>query len=275
MDALERPLGAGRSTLANVLTAPTFSDAFGGVYRGKTVLVTGHTGFKGSWLCLWLQALGARVVGYALRPPTEPNLFALAGIGGLIDDIDGDIRDVSRLRSVVRDLRPACVFHLAAQPIVRRSYEEPVETFDINVIGTAAILDAVRDRGVVTPVLLVTSDKSYATSDWPFAHHENDRLGGHDPYSASKAAAELIIRSFCASYGAYPSSPLGMMATGRAGNVIGGGDWAADRLDPGLHPATGARKADPCTRALSHPPMAARPGAALRVPDSGGRLAAI
>ena len=195
-------------------------DAFWG---GRRVLVTGHTGFKGAWLTLWLQALGAEVTGLADGVPTSPSLHALVG-GDEGERVD--VRDAAAVRAAVERARPSVVLHLAAQPLVRRSYDAPAETFAVNVQGTAHVLDAVRAVGGVDAVVVVTSDKCYApveASDW--GHRETDPLGGHDPYSASKAAAEIVAAAYRSSY----DLPL---ATARAGNVIGGGDWGADRLLP-------------------------------------------
>ncbi|MGH2947327.1 MAG: CDP-glucose 4,6-dehydratase [Solirubrobacteraceae bacterium] len=188
-------------------------------WSGRRVLVTGHTGFKGSWLALWLRALGAEVSGFAGPPPTEPSLFELARVGELVDDGRGDVRDAGAVRAAVAGAE--VVFHLAAQPLVRASLEDPAGTFDVNVIGTAHVLDAARDAVIVC----VTSDKCYAPGE--HAHSEGDPLGGRDPYSASKAAQELVASAYRESFGV-------RVATARAGNVIGGGDWARDRLLPDL-----------------------------------------
>ena len=185
------------------------------------MLVTGHTGFKGAWLALWLHALGARVTGFAAGPPTAPSLFEAARVGELVDDIRGDVRDAGAVRSACERARPELVFHLAAQAIVRAALDDPAGTYAVNVLGTAHVLEAARDAAVVC----VTSDKCYAPGDGP--HVEGDPLGGRDPYSASKAAQELVA-------GAYRSSLGVRVATARAGNVIGGGDWGRDRLLPDL-----------------------------------------
>lgn len=196
-----------------------------GFWAGRRVLVTGHTGFKGSWLALWLQALGADVTGLSDAVPTTPSLFELARVHENLHDIRCDVRDADGVAAAVREARPEVVLHLAAQPLVRRSFAAPAETFAVNVLGTAHVLDAVRSEAAdtVKSIVVVTSDKCYAPG--PGAHPEDDPLGGDDPYSASKAAAEHVCASYRDSYGL----PL---ATGRAGNVIGGGDWGADRLMP-------------------------------------------
>ena len=191
-------------------------------WAGRSVLVTGHTGFKGAWLTLWLESLGASVTGVSLEPPSSPSLHALVGAA---DSSPVDVRDAGAVADVVRAAAPSVVFHLAAQPLVRRSYAEPAETFAVNVQGTAHVLDAVRAVGGVDAIVVVTSDKCYEPHDGEFGHRETDPLGGRDPYSASKAAAEVV----CAAYRSSFSLPL---ATARAGNVIGGGDWGADRLLP-------------------------------------------
>ncbi len=203
-------------------------NAFGGAYRGRRVLVTGHTGFKGSWLCLWLQALGAQVSGIALDPPSEPNHWDLLKLS--INDDRVDLRDEAALRRVFAAQRPEMVFHLAAQPLVRRSYDEPVTTWATNVMGTLHVLEAVRSTPDVRAVVVVTTDKCYENREWPWAYRECDRLGGHDPYSASKAGAELAVASYRSALMQHPSAPL--LATARGGNVIGGGDWSQDRLIP-------------------------------------------
>jgi len=189
------------------------------------VLVTGHTGFKGSWLVLWLQRLGAEVTGFAAPPPTSPALFELARVGELVDDVRGDVRDLDAVMGVVARAAPEIVLHLAAQPVVRRAWRHPAETFAINTLGTAHLLDAVREHTPAAAVVVVTSDKCYADPDSGRRFREEDRLGGTDPYSASKAAAELVAASYRESLGV-------RAATARAGNVIGGGDWAEDRIVP-------------------------------------------
>jgi CDP-glucose 4,6-dehydratase len=204
-------------------------------YQGRNVLVTGHTGFKGSWLTLWLHHLGAHVTGYALEPPTEPSHFQASGIADiLVEDARGDIRDAELMSTAMRLAAPDVVFHLAAQPIVRASLAYPRETFDVNVVGTASVLDAVRllDRPCV--VVVVTSDKCYRNDSQVWGFREIDPLGGHDPYSASKAGSELVVDAYRSSY--FPVERIDehgvRLASARAGNVIGGGDWAEDRIVP-------------------------------------------
>jgi CDP-glucose 4,6-dehydratase len=192
------------------------------------VLVTGHTGFKGAWLCAWLQLLGAQVYGYALPAATSPSLFQAARISRGMRSIEGDVRDHDALARAVEETRPEVVLHLAARAIVRQSYADPVDTFSTNVLGTVNLLDAVRRSDSVRAVVVVTSDKCYENREWFWSYREKSALGGRDPYSASKACAELVTRAYRDSY--FESGPW--VATARAGNVVGGGDWADDRLVP-------------------------------------------
>lgn len=203
---------------------------FNDVYRGKRVLITGHTGFKGSWLAMWLQQLGADITGIALPPASSPNHWDLLNLS--IDDRRLDIRDSNALQRVIEEKKPEVLFHLAAQPLVRRSYRDPLETWSANVMGTANLLEACRQQSGLLGVVVVTTDKCYENREWPWGYRENDRLGGHDPYSASKAGAELVVASYRQSFFNSEFSPL--LATARAGNVIGGGDWSEDRLIPDL-----------------------------------------
>ncbi|MEO7692145.1 MAG: CDP-glucose 4,6-dehydratase [Sphingomonas sp.] len=202
-----------------------------GAWTGRRVLVTGHTGFKGSWLSLWLNAMGAEVTGFALAPPTEPSLFEAARIARIIRHVEGDVRDLAAVRAVVEAARPEVIFHLAAQPLVRLSYVEPVETYATNVMGTVHLLEAARRTAGVKAIVCVTSDKCYENREWIWPYRESDPMGGHDPYSSSKGAAELVVSAWRRSFFA-DGGPL--LASVRAGNVIGGGDWAADRLLPDL-----------------------------------------
>ena len=205
-----------------------------GFWTDKTVLVTGHTGFKGGWLCLWLQSLGARVVGYALAPATIPSLFEAADVGHGMASLTGDVRDLARIKAVIAEHDPQIVFHLAAQPLVLTSYQDPLETYSTNVMGTAHVLEAVRAARSTRVIVCVTSDKCYENQDWVWGYRESDHLGGYDPYSSSKGCAELVIAAYQRSF--FPAEDYGRhraaVASVRAGNVIGGGDWAADRLVP-------------------------------------------
>ena len=207
---------------------------FNNSYHNKTVLVTGHTGFKGSWLSIWLSELGAHVVGFSLEPPSDPNNFVAARLKNKIGHLHGDIREIDQLSAAFREYQPEFVFHLAAQPLVRRSYADPVETYSTNVMGTLQVLEAVRRHGGVRAVVVVTSDKCYENREWSWGYREIDRLGGFDPYSNSKGCAELMTAAYRNSF--FPVSRHAehgvALATARAGNVIGGGDWAEDRLIP-------------------------------------------
>ncbi len=209
-------------------------------YAGLRVLVTGHTGFKGSWLMFWLRALGANVSGYALPAPTQPNHLQLLNLD--VPQVLDDVRHRTKFEQAVADVRPAIIFHLAAQPLVRYSYQHPVETFETNILGTVNVLEACRVSGCVRAVVIITSDKCYENQEWLWGYRENDRVGGHDPYSASKGCAELV----CASYRhaeRYDTTHHTLIATCRAGNVLGGGDWATDRLIPDIVRATIAGQA--------------------------------
>ncbi len=202
-------------------------------WKDKRVFVTGHTGFKGGWLTTWLVRLGARVTGYSLAPPSEPSFFDQAEVSRGITSLRGDIRDNEALGAALSEARPEIVLHLAAQALVRRGYREPLETYSTNVMGTAQLLDLLRDRPEVRAIVSVTSDKCYQNREWLRGYGEEDSLGGKDPYSSSKAAAELVTAAFRDSYYAGTTSTASI-ATARAGNVIGGGDWAEDRLVPDL-----------------------------------------
>lgn len=202
-----------------------------GFWSGKKVLITGHTGFKGSWLSLWLQQLDATVIGYALAPPTQPSLFDLANVAQGMTSIIGDVRDYAAVKSAMAEHAPEIVMHMAAQPLVRHSYDHPVETYATNIMGSVHVLEAARQTQSVKVIINVTSDKCYQNSEWDWGYRESDTLGGHDPYSSSKACAELVTAAYRSSY--FNNAGHGAaLASVRAGNVIGGGDWAPDRLVP-------------------------------------------
>jgi CDP-glucose 4,6-dehydratase len=198
-------------------------------WNGKRVLITGHTGFKGGWLAFWLETLGAEVCGFALAPETEPNLFANLKIENRVRSVIGDVRDLPHFEKTTKEFQPEIVFHLAAQPLVRRSYRQPVETYTTNVIGTVNVLEAVRQTDSVKSVVIITTDKVYENKEWDWAYRETERLGGFDPYSSSKACAELAVSAYRNSFFTETQT---LVATARAGNVIGGGDWSEDRLLP-------------------------------------------
>jgi len=200
-------------------------------WRGRRVLLTGHTGFKGAWLALWLHRLEADVIGFSRKAPTSPSLFELARLSELVPTILGDVQDLGALQAAISDAAPEVVFHLAAQPLVRQSYADPVGTFSSNAMGTLHMLEAVRQTPSVRVLVCVTTDKVYENREWEWGYRERDRLGGADPYASSKACAELIVACYRQSFFSPDSARV---ATARAGNVIGGGDWAADRLIPDL-----------------------------------------
>ncbi|MFB5269922.1 CDP-glucose 4,6-dehydratase [Paenibacillus enshidis] len=231
----------------------------GAFWKGKKVLITGHTGFKGSWLTLWLHHLGAEITGYALEPQGEPNVFTEAGVEGICRSVIGDVRNRGHLLETMLAAEPDIVIHMAAQPLVQYSYEHPVETFEVNVMGTVNVLDAVRQtaalNGKLQAFLNVTTDKCYENREWVWGYRESDRLGGYDPYSNSKACSEMVTAAYRSSYfnpDTHPA-PLPVVATARAGNVIGGGDWSENRIIPD------------CIRALSGGgPLMVRNPAAIR-----------
>jgi CDP-glucose 4,6-dehydratase len=217
------------------------------LWQGRRVFLTGHTGFKGGWLSLWLAHRGAIVRGFALAPPTPQNFYTAASIATDVDDVRGDIRDYARLESALRDFNPEVVFHLAAQPLVRHSYLDPLGTYATNVMGTANVLEAVRKTASVRAVVCITTDKCYQDQDWEWPYRETDQLGGYDPYASSKACAELIAAAYRNSF--FAADRTGehrvAIATARAGNVVGGGDWSRDRLVPDL--IRGFESAQPVT----------------------------
>lgn len=225
---------------------------FAGFYEKQRVLVTGHTGFKGAWLSYWLKQLGAEVHGLSLPAPTHPNLHEVIQASTFASESVCDIRDLAALTTALQKIQPLVIFHLAAQPIVRRSYVEPLETLETNALGTAHLLEAVRKLELKCVTIVVTSDKCYENREWDFAYRENDALGGHDIYSMSKGATELVAQSWYRSFFA-PNPKLGPVVTVRAGNVIGGGDYAVDRIVPD------------CIRALiAHQPLTVRNPRAVR-----------
>lgn len=242
---------------AGMLSAESERLAFGGYFAGKRALVTGHTGFKGSWLCTWLLKLGADVHGIALEPDTDPSLFKVLGLADRVSHHIGDVREYETVAALVREIRPECLFHLAAQPLVRLSYEIPLETLETNVMGTANVLQAVAKAGY-TPespctVIVVTSDKCYENRETYDAYRETDSVGGFDVYSMSKGAAELVVSAWRRSFFGMNAaeSPRVFLASCRAGNVIGGGDWASDRIVPDAIRSLCARKRIPVRNPLS------------------------
>lgn len=236
-------------------------------FENRTVLVTGHTGFKGAWLSLWLTELGSSVVGYALDPPSEPNLFEAVGLCRTLTHLHGDIRDHSHLLAVFNEYRPEVVFHLAAQPLVRYSYEEPRLTYETNVMGTVHVLEAMRCTESVRAAVIVTSDKCYENREWLWGYRECDPMGGRDPYSSSKGCAELVTSAYLKSFfnpDRYGEAHRVAVASARAGNVIGGGDWGRDRLVPDCIQAL-SKGEDPSIRN----PHAIRPWQHVLEPLSG------
>ncbi|RKZ38888.1 MAG: CDP-glucose 4,6-dehydratase [Gammaproteobacteria bacterium] len=209
-------------------------------WQGKKVFITGHTGFKGSWLSLWLQSVGANVIGYAQKPPTTPSLFEVAKVAEGMTSIIGDVRDLEHLQTIIAQHKPEIIFHLAAQPLVRYSYANPVETYATNVMGTVHLLEAVRQVDRVKVVVNITSDKCYENQEWLWGYRENEPMGGYDPYSNSKGCAELVTSAYRQSF--FSSKDGVALASVRAGNVIGGGDWAEDRLIPDIMQAIMTKK---------------------------------
>jgi CDP-glucose 4,6-dehydratase len=238
---------------------------FNGVYSGKNVLVTGHTGFKGSWLCAWLKSLGANVTGYALTPNTSPNHFDILKTD--CNSFIGDIANLENLVDVLEKTKPEIVFHMAAQPLVRLSYREPLQTFETNIMGSLKVYEAIRRTPTVKTVISITTDKVYQNNEWAWGYRENDRLGGLDPYSASKAAMELVTYSYAQSFFTkkLADNTGGLnLVTARAGNVIGGGDWAEDRLLPDMIKAANSN-----TMLEIRSPNAVRPWQHVLEPLSG------
>lgn len=241
------------------------SALFGGIYKGKRVLVTGHTGFKGSWLCLWLNSLGAHVHGFALAPSAPLNHFDLLRLP--MDSVIGDLRDFEALERCFQKARPEIVFHLAAQPLVRESYVNPVVTYETNVMGTVNVLEACRHTEALKAVVIISSDKCYENREWAWGYRENDPMGGYDPYSSSKGCAELVTSAYRNSFfnpEAYEDTPCPLVASARAGNVIGGGDWSADRLVPDVVKAAAAGG-----KAVIRAPRSTRPWQHVLDPLSG------
>jgi CDP-glucose 4,6-dehydratase len=222
-------------------------------WRGKRVFLTGHTGFKGSWLSLWLQSLGAELTGFALAPPTSPSLFEEAKVADSMTSILGDVRDLAALQAALHKAKPEIVIHMAAQPLVRYSYQNPVETYAINVMGTVHLLEAVRQTSSVKAVVNVTTDKCYENKEWHWGYREDEPMGGFDPYSNSKGCSELVTRAYRQSFFQTGTSGVAL-ASARAGNVIGGGDWAADRLIPDM-----VRAFEQSTPVTIRSPQAIRP----------------
>ena len=201
-------------------------------WKGKRVFVTGHTGFKGSWLSLWLQLMGAEVKGFSLTPPTQPALFEVAKVGDNMQTEIGDIRNLQQLSQSIRAFNPDVLLHLAAQPLVRLSYKEPVDTYSTNIMGTVNVLEAARYTPNLKSVVIITTDKCYENHEWEWGYRENEPMGGHDPYSNSKGCAELVVSAYRRSF--FYTDDTAAIASARAGNVIGGGDWADDRLIPDI-----------------------------------------
>ncbi|NQT32853.1 MAG: CDP-glucose 4,6-dehydratase [Candidatus Omnitrophica bacterium] len=235
---------------------------FLGAYKGKRVLVTGHTGFKGSWLSLWLLRLGAEVAGFSLFLPSDPCNFEALKLENKIRHYEGDVRNIDEIKKVMEEFKPEIVFHLAAQSLVRRSYDQPKDTFDTNLGGTVNILEGIRNCPSVRAAVIITSDKCYRNVEQDLGYHEDDTLGGDDPYSASKGCAELAVRSYAVSYFNKDDSPK--VSTTRAGNVIGGGDWAQDRIIPDCVRAWSRKK-----ESIIRNPEATRPWQHVLEPLSG------
>ncbi|WP_446897221.1 CDP-glucose 4,6-dehydratase [Clostridium sp. LBM24168] len=236
-------------------------NCFNNIYNNKKILITGNTGFKGSWLSIWLDKLGAKVVGYSLEPPTVPSMFEICKLSEKVTNINGDVRDYSKLFAVIKEYKPDIIFHLAAQPLVRLSYEFPRDTYETNVMGTVNLLDAALKVDSVQAVVVVTTDKCYENKEWAYGYRETDSMGGYDPYSSSKGCAELVVSAYRNSF--YKNSGRAL-ASARAGNVIGGGDWAKDRLIPDFIKAVSENKP-----VIIRNPSAIRPWQYVLEPLSG------
>ena len=240
-------------------------------YFGKKVFVTGHTGFKGSWLCLLLHKLGAEVYGYALNPPTNPSLYEAANIDALVDSTIGDIRNYDLLLATLQRTQPEIVIHMAAQPLVRESYKNPRETYEVNVMGTVNLLDAIRQVSSVKAVVNVTTDKCYENREWHWGYRENEPMGGYDPYSNSKGCSELVTSSFRNSFfnpKTYTEHGVAV-ASARAGNVIGGGDWADDRLIPDFYSCYNCQSGSTNSQSICYTPLATCARTINRLPHTG------
>ncbi|AKC63509.1 CDP-glucose 4,6-dehydratase [Clostridium sporogenes] len=234
---------------------------FYNTYKNKRVLVTGATGFKGSWLSIWLNRLGAKVIGYSLEPPTKTSMFEICNLGDKIINIIGDVRDYFNLLNVFKEYKPEIIFHLAAQPLVRLSYKCPIDTYETNVMGTVNLLEAAKNTDSVKSVLVITSDKCYENKEWIYGYREDDPIGGYDPYSSSKGCSELVVSSYINSF--YNGKGIAL-SSARAGNVIGGGDWAEDRLIPDFVRAVSEDKS-----IFIRNPLAIRPWQHVLEPLSG------
>lgn len=237
-------------------------NSFWNCYKGKKVLITGHTGFKGSWLAIWLQQLGAEVYGYALAPNSNLDNFVTCGLTNKINHYEGDVRDAKKLQAYFKSIQPDIAFHLAAQPLVLLSYQDPVGTFETNLMGTVNFFEAVKNTPSVKVAINVTSDKCYDNKEWVWGYRENDPMGGKDPYSASKGCSELITSSYLNSF--FKEENTCLIASGRAGNVIGGGDWAQDRILPDYFRAVKANQ-----KLMIRNPYATRPWQHVLEPLSG------
>jgi len=260
-------VGQPQGTVAHMVSGPAAGSSSGGAvdpafWAGKRVFLTGHTGFKGSWLSLWLQKMGAEVTGFALAPPTDPALFEVARVAEGMSSIIGDIREREVLARALVEADPEIVIHMAAQPLVRASYDDPVGTYATNVMGTVHLLEAVRAAPSVRAACIVTTDKCYENREWAWGYREDEPMGGHDPYSNSKGCAELVTSAYRRSF--FNASGAPAIASGRAGNVIGGGDWAADRLIPDIMRAIGEGR-----EVLIRNPLAIRPWQHVLEPLSG------